>query len=362
MREFSHRDKLVIDILSQETREDIVYETDKIYDNIFILKVRGFLNKFRVLRAISKQIVLRRVIKTLPTYDYVHIQYIEDILSRDAKFIATNLKAKIIVSIWGSDFFQASKRKKTQIIPLLKEAKIITIINKSISKDFRDFYKGYNLEDKIQNLFFGLAPLEHIKEKVNLINSKESNRANWGFSKDKILITIGYNAREEQQHLKIISSFENSDEFLKIKDKVEFILPLTYPNNVSYKKKIKEKIFNSRYNYRLIEDYMSDEMVASLRCATDFMIQVPTCDMMSGSMLENLASKAIVIVGDWLPYDELEKMDLFFEKVQQVDELPNKIIISLGVDLKRVTEKNFEIVYNTFNWRTTIKKWDELYK
>jgi hypothetical protein len=354
-------ESLVIDVLSQENSDE-KYETDFLYDSIFTLTLPKFIKKTRILRGICKQYLFRRRISKLGHYDFVHIHYVEDILLRDAQYFVKKLKCKLIVSIWGSDFLRASDSKKKQMLPILKHASKITIANSLAKESFINYYSGSISNTKVTLCRFFIEPLAILKKVIEK-TTKDDSKLVFDFNK-KVLIAIGYNANEMQQHLEILRNIESNVDLDVFKDNIEFVLPLTYPKNIAYIQEIENCIKNSKFKYRLLTDFMSDDYISYLRIATDVMIQLQTTDMLSASTLEHMYAKNVVITGSWLPYRDLKDWGLVYEEVDEVKNIGkklNEILLNYDVLISK-TEGNSSILELNFNRDEIISKWIALYK
>ncbi len=354
-------DSLLIDVLSQDT-SDKKCETDILYNSIFTLSMPKFISKNRILRGIYKQYLFRRQISKLGHYDFIHIHYIEDILIRDAQYFVKKLKCKLIVSIWGSDFLRASNSKKQQMLPILKFAAKITIANSVAKESFLEYYSSNIPSTKVILCRFFIEPLAVLKKVMDKTTKTES-KLFFDFSK-KIVITIGYNASKMQQHLEILSAIESNGELDIYKEDIEFVLPLTYPQNTAYIQEIEKFTKDSKFKYRLLTNFMSNEEVSYLRIASDVMIQLQTTDMLSASMLEHMYANNIVITGSWLPYRDLKEWGLVYKEVEEVKGIGSKLH-QVVADYKAIllkTEVNNKVLEQNYNRDEIISKWVDLYK
>lgn len=352
---------LIIDVFSQETSDD-KYETDALYDSIFTLSMPKFISKNRILRGIYKQYLFRRQLSKLGHYDFVHIHYIEDILIRDAQYFVKKLKSKLIVSIWGSDFLRASDSKKQQMLPILKFASKITIANSVAKESFLEYYSESIPNTKVILCRFFIEPLTVLKKVIEK-STKTDSKLSFGFSK-KIVIAIGYNASKMQQHLEILRAIESNVDLDNFKEDIEFVLPLTYPKSIAYINEVENCIKNSKFKYRLLTNFMSDEEVSYLRIASDVMIQLQTTDMLSASMLEYMYAKNIVITGSWLPYRDLRNWGLVYEEVEEVKSIGkklNEVLLNYDVLMSK-TDGNSSILELNYNRDEIVSKWIDLYK
>lgn len=353
---------LQIDILSQDT-SCLDKSISKVYDNIFSIRVPVFLSKIRLFRILSQLILLSYYIHKMKNYDIVHIHYLENIIVWNRLF-SQQIKGKLIVSIWGSDFLRSSNRKRYFMQHIFNRADQITIASPTVKKQFDDFYNG-KYHKKISICQFGLQPLENIADiRLKGGNKNKITERFLGIVSSKIIVTIGYNASILQQHKDIVNCIESCDELTKYKDKIEFILPCTYPKNYDYLNTLSSLIKESKFHYTLLTDFLSDDDIAKLRICTDIFIQLQLTDMLSGSMLEHLAAGNIVVTGKWLPYDILDQLNIYMLKIDQIKNVTN-ILCAVIKNYNKYIEKcspNEEIILDNFRWKQVINKWFDVYK
>ena len=353
---------LEIDILSQDS-SDLFFPSDKFYNNIYALIVPSFFQKNRFLKVLYQHILFRKYIKRLDFYDVVHIHYVENIIVRDIRFFSKYIRGKLIVSIWGSDFLRASEDRKKNMTVLFNRADHITIASDKVIEEFKACYQKSSFLSKIVLCRFGLEPLESLISILRSGANARISKSKIGLCADKIVITIGYNASRLQHHIDIIENIERSPLLSPFHDKVEFLLPVTYPKDAEYIGIIKKTVVNSKFHYNVIEQFLSDEDIAHLRVASDIFIQLQPTDMLSGSMLEHLSAQNIVITGSWLPYDCLDQWGVFYRKIDCLELISNELhdVLNKFVPYKKLTCKNSDIIIDKFRWNNVIHDWLDLY-
>ena len=355
------REDIIFDIFSQDSNS-ITEENSKYFNEIINLGLPQILLNNRVIRGVSKQVVFRNKLKDLlrKKYDYVHIHYIEDIIIRDTDFFIKNLKTKLIISVWGSDFLRASSAKREQMRKLFRQCNRITISNTLVIEAFKEYYKGEEFCNKIVMLKFFVKPLNDLMvdydSKKHVIAKQEL-----GIDTSKTVLTIGYNASRMQQHLLIFEELFNNSKITSLKDNLYLILPLTYPKDKEYIELIKSKLEKSGFSYSIFTKFLSNDELLRLRYSSDIFVQLQTTDMMSGSMLEYLALGNLVITGSWLPYSELLDDGIVFTPINSISELPTEL---LKVDLLSLDKKisNSLAVKSIFDRNELISKWLEIYR
>lgn len=349
------------DILSQDS--DIIdKENSRYFNEIYNLKIPSYLLKNRLLRGLVKQIAFRTKLKYLfkNNYDYIHIHYVEDVIIRDIHFICNNLKSKLIVSVWGSDFLRATKRKREKMRKLFSFASTITISNEIVIEYFKDYYNSEIFCDKIKMVKFFVKPLDELMCNYRLSKHSESKQK-LGIDKNKIVLTVGYNASYMQQHTKILDALLGDDRFVEsYKDRIHLIFPLTYPKNEQYVNSIKAILDVSSFSYSLFTNFLNNQDLIELRYSSDIFVQLQTTDMMSGSMLEYLFLGNLVITGKWLPYNELLSEGMNFETITEISDL-SAFLLNLDLENLYRLRENQAVIKRVFGKDILISKWIDIY-
>lgn len=322
------------------------------YDHIFdgVVKTPGFLDImggrqiYYLYINKQRQKQIRELVK-LHQYDIVHIHYARYWISGWIK----DFPGKVIVTIWGSDFYRASAIALKLMRSLFQKAHTITFPSQKMSDDFA---KAYDTRPKHKIVRFGLEAFEYIDMKRT--GMKRTDR--------KINITIGYNRTVAQQHLLILGELKKiNSEILK---DIRIIIPFTYgPLDKEYREEIENSLKELEVEYIFIEEFLEDEAVAELRLESDIMIQLQPTDAFSGSMQEYMYADNVVITGSWLPYDDMKKKGIFFEEIEKMEDLSDKLVyvISRYNELKAKCENNIRLLNSISGWDSNINEWMNLY-
>lgn len=310
-----------------------------------IPKLRGFLT----MRRINK--VIKDVNENINQYDVVLLHGLWQLNC----YIFSRLNTKNIFTvgaIWGSDFYK--RVNNSPLFEIIDQCNLMIISTQQMVEDMLKV-KKINKE-KIRNCLFGLAPLQKLFE-LQKITSKESKKF-LGFEEDDFVIICGYNGSPNHQHLKILSVLMEIKPHLPAKTKL--VLPITYGGSKKYKEEVKQALEETGFDYVVYEDFLKDDEIAYLRKATDLMIQIPVTDAFSGSLQEHLFAQNIVIAGSWLPYKSLRDKGIYFETIDNVNELKGKLIFVLQnfAELKnKIVESNTPEKFKSSLWSECIKDW-----
>jgi len=295
--------------------------------------------------------------KFFQKYDLCHIHYnykLYSDISRTIRKIAPHL----VISIYGSDFLRRTLFQKKKQTKIYEKADLIAFLTEQTRVHFLDFY-GEEFRQKTRILRLGLRVLDFMDKicEETIIESRKT----LDIDPNSIVTVCGYNSLSEQNHKPLIKSL------LELKREIPknalFIFPLTYGDSKT-REEVKSLLKESNLNVLFFEQFMNDEEVARLRRATDIMINVQQTDHLSGSFLEHLYARSIVICGSWLPYDILVDKGVFFLTVDSPQEIGRKIIEVLThiEELRKKTAKNPQLVTDISRWDINMKKWIQAYK
>ncbi|MFC2156949.1 glycosyltransferase family 4 protein [Acidobacteriota bacterium] len=305
-----------------------------------------------------KLIMFKRVFrKFFNCYDICHIHYNYKLYS-DVSRTIRKISPKLIVSIYGSDFLRRTASQKKHQEKIYREADLITFLTEQTMQNFIGFY-GEKFRSNTRVLRLGLRVLDVMDDISE--ETKSESRKSLMIDPDSLVVTCGYNATPEQNHLEVIQSLLDVRD--KIPAKVLFIFPMTYGDKI-YREEIQRDLKDSDLNYLIIDRFLEDVDVARLRKSSDVLINVLQTDHLSGSLLEHLYARNIVLCGSWLPYDLLEERGVFFFKVDKPEDVGKKIveIMAQRNNLYLMTENNPQLVSDLSRWDINMKHWIQAYE
>lgn len=286
-------------------------------------------------------------------YDLIHILGVNPYFFVAKKELN---KENIISTIYGSEFYKSTKISKYLQKNIFDISKNVTFSNEKTSQDFCKYYGKYY--EKVKICRFGLSALDIISgTKI----SAEKIRNKMNLPLNSIIIAVGTNGYESQNHEIIIESINNIKK--NISKNIFLLLQMTYGTNNKYKEKIKDTLMKSDIKYRIYDKFLSEIDNALIKMSVDIAIQIQENDQFSGTMQEYLYAGALVITGSWLPYEKLEKSGVFFLKINNKYELENTIlnaIIHNDIYCEQC-KKNKKEIWNLSSWKKNISSWVELY-
>ncbi|MCA6363778.1 MAG: hypothetical protein IM638_12130 [Bacteroidetes bacterium] len=332
--------------------------TKTVYSNTFTPESQSRWLQIRIIKFFAIWYILRSQIGRIPHhYDAVHVFYVTPVLGF-LRFKVQALSKKLIVSIFGSEFYRSGKVLRWLVFRFIRRAQLITAANESTLNDVLAYYKLVDIPVKV--IPFGVKTLDII----NSISADtlEHTQKKLGIDDNKINIAVGYNGFPIQQHEAILASIEKSG--LSQRTDLCFVFQLNGAGPLEYKSKLIDKISKSVSNYLIFDKFLSDQELAVIRMSIDVMIQLQKTDQLSASMLEYMYSGAIVITGAWLPYDMLSKQGFYFFKIEHIDDIGEKLneILTNIVIEKSLSVVNKEKVWDLTNWAIKAKQWHSLYR
>jgi hypothetical protein len=350
--------RIQVDILS--TSRLPLKKSAQVYDNVYTPLINSALLNINGFRIWWRRFILKNHIKKISAqYDICNIHYADkDILPsvNDIK----KFSKKIICSVWGSDVYRAPEKILNKQKDYYNKIDLITFENNHTLEFFDNIF--HLPKSKYQFFTFHLKPLELMKKFENI--SRKEIKKFFNIDPDKIIITVGYSASPGAQHIRVIETLKKDNKLIELKNKICFFFPLTYPKNNNYLSKLKHNLNSFPFEYKLFLDFMPNEQIAYLRNASDIFIIVTVTDQLSGSLLEHLYAKSVVLAGEWLPYKVLEEKGTYFRKVSETFSNLGTLLLDTVVNLEREVSKcipNTDTIAQINNWDVIMKNWYDIY-
>ncbi len=289
--------------------------------------------------------------------DIIHIHYLSDGAYRFA-WCAKAKNSKIIGTYWGSDIFRISEKNAKVIKKRFKKTDAITMMSEKIANRFFELY-GDEFADKcIWNMPFGNEVFSHITE-IEKRFSRKDCKNEFNADPERILISVGYNGTEAQQHDIVLEQLAHLSDV--IKDRINLILHMGYGlNSEAYLQKVRDLSNALGIKTILLFTFLDFDEIAKLRLASDIYINAQTTDDYSGSVMEYLYAGCMLISGEWLNYRQLDKSGISYIKFNDFSELPK--LVSEAVESEKVRFiENRAAITSIFSWDCIKHKWHYLY-
>ncbi len=286
-------------------------------------------------------------------YDIIDIHFIE---AEYSKYIPT-LGKKYICSIFGSDLFRTTSKQKSKQQILFKNANGI-VLSKNMCPYFEESFPG--LESKYYFNQYGSNRLDAIDTIIETKNIKELY-IKYKIPKGKIVLTCGYNGKQQQQHIKLLNQLTLLPN--EVKSKLFLVLPLTYGLNDEYFLHIKKALANTQIESLTLTEYLTDDELIETRIISSITINTQTTDALSSSIKEAFVAKDTVLAGEWLPYDIYTDMGVIYQKISfsNVNEKLMNAINNID-ETEEMRNENCKKILAFASWNTLIGKWVNLYK
>ena len=294
-------------------------------------------------------------------FDVIHIHF----MALPYIVLACLLKRKtavLIGSFWGSDLFRVSRVIASLSRRLMGFFDCFTVFTEAMRKKFVDLYSE-KYSGKLKMMKFGFSGYDDINAVVKKC-SMEKCKEYFGVPAEKTTISIGYNARKEQQHIQVLTELMTAPKEIW-KDAV-FVFPLTYATATDNKSalinSLVELLDEMQIDYIILESFLTDEEIAMLRVSTDVFIHAQTTDAFSASVQEYVFAGAKVLNPTWIKYDEAVKQCAAgFLEYSSLNELPVLLSSVLSTERNTVlTDTNR--LYKLFSWDSVKESWQELYR
>lgn len=327
-------------------------------NNIRIIDTDVVATKNSSIKKISRYICpLYNFFKEGP-FDVLHVEYANHYGLMMASILSKFVK-KTIVSYWGSDLFRATENELKKYIKYLNKVDNITLCTNSMKKYFVQKYQDqYN--SKLKIIDYGANGFVAIDAAIG----KQAAECYFDFPNDKIVVLVGYNGSEGQQHIKVIDMLKNLS--VELQKKLYVVFPMTYAVNEEYSLRVKDEMNDScEFEVSILEDYLTPDQMAELFVKSDCMIHAQITDALSASVQEILYAGKLVFNPEWLEYEEIDKRGVFYKKYKDFKELEelfvNYVNGGISAEEKKLLEDNKRLLYEYSSWEILKDKWLSLY-
>ena len=315
----------------------------------FLFKNNGY-GLFDKSRWVIKALLNHHMTSQVRYYDLVNIQLLADY---DAFYPFIMDNTKVVVSYWGSDLLQASDKDLAKQKKWLKRSDIITVQSDELEKALIEKHKGLDIGNKVRKSLYPVNQ-DIFKTISENLSKKQSD--------NKVMISIGYNASENQNHLRILDQIDGLSRDLKVG--IRLYVHMSYGGSKAYLKAVENKLAGINVAYELNTKFLTDSEMAMKRIASDVFIHLPTTDAFCAALSESLIAENIVITGDWLPYALYEKHNVYMEKVSDINQLADRLekVIQDFQEKKTQCKNNQNRVLEIVDQERSVDSWYNIFQ
>lgn len=262
------------------------------------------------------------------------------------------------ITLWGSDILRVDNDMLSQMKYGFAHCKYIKGIDKLLDKVSDSYSHAY--DNKFLIAYFGDAMCDVIdnidSSTVNKLNQKLFERV-----KGRIIVTCGYNAMPAQQHEMIIEALNQLSN--EQKQKIYIVFPMTYEKSEKYIDKIINLLEKTGIDYLILDRFLSEEELATVRLKTDIVVNTQTTDALAAALVQHLYCGNVLIVGEWLEYKPFDSRDIFYIKTNSENLAKNiSEVIDEYPKFKALTLGNHDKLLDIASWDSTIHQWIKAYK
>ncbi len=285
--------------------------------------------------------------------DILDIHFVEPAYG---KYIPT-LNKTFICTLFGSDLFRTTAESKEKQRILFDTCNGI-LLSKNMLEYFEEHF-GKKTE-KYQFNQYGSARIDSVYDALSALDKTETQEK-WEIPAGRTVVTVGYNGKPEQQHLKALKALNRLS--AEEKSSLFLLFPMTYGGTVSYRGNLKNVAENYGFEHKIIEDRLSDAEISELRIISDISINTQTTDALASSVKEAFVAGDILLVGEWLPYDIYSDLGVHFLK-SNFEDLAMDLSNTLQ-DVEKLQQQcgnNADIIRKFASWNVLINQWISDYK
>lgn len=261
----------------------------------------------------------------------------------------------LVVSFWGHDVLDGSCLQTHMFQrAAIERADIVTVRSIDLrehlySKFGRQFAPKVRLAKFANDMFRERADL-------CLPRLRSAFRERHQIGATSIVIAIGHSGYEKERHLAVLETLRN----LPVQNRdVVLMLPVTYGGEPGYLHQVRIAAEQTGLRYVMLDTFTDRHGVWESRAAADIFVSVPDEDSFSGAMCEFILAGAVAIVGDWLPYGALRRLQVYHRSVETAAGARPQILAAIA-DLpaeRRRVEQTADALRVEVDIDTTVAGW-----
>jgi hypothetical protein len=303
---------------------------------------------------------VNKIRKKYGEIDFVHIHGLNSLRGMIGHWVRPYVK-KEIITIWGSELLQCTKKKRLENQLYYNEADCITVSTEQMRSELNRQY-SHKYENYTRINRFGLSVFDCIDE-ISKKESREELCSHFGITDPtKIMVLIGYNGRPRQKLIELTQALKKIP--VELQQRVVAIYTLTYGMDEKYYEEIQNEISSLKIEKVILKDYMNETETARLRCISDILLHAQPTDAFSASLQECLYAGGVVINGSWLHYGELERYGIKLIEYNNFIELHSTIttVLKNYGEIKRQMGDNKAILRKLSSQTSTAGSWKEIWE
>ena len=290
-----------------------------------------------------------------PHYDYCFVHYVGTVESVLAVWFRRKF-TRLTLVFWGSDIMRSGQQMRALQQKAIDKADYAVCDTEHLLSACKKAYQLQNVSAKCIRLPY--QNLYHLEELAPYNQSDFKTKLN--LPQEKILVAIGYNRTQAQQHLKVLEALSKLPQ--EYSDRCVFVLPLTYGGTTEkYQAELENALKESKLETCTLRTYLSTEDVARLTDCMDVFINAQTTDALASAVTEHLYSGTIMLHGDWLTYEDLRN-GYYTELFSSFEELSPKMIriIDTLSTCKEKAKVNCEKIKTMYDYDGICAAWNAL--
>lgn len=297
-------------------------------------------------------------------FDFIHVHSVVENSLKHAEMLMGR-KGKMILTYWGGDMFSKSNGQFMREKRYLNRAYKINVL-KDEMRDILNQKYHFEFDDKCRVFSFGNTNIGIMKRylgKYGKNRVKSIARKYFGIPEDKVVIAIGYSARPQQQHIKVINQLKKFSE--QKKEQIFLYCHMSYgQGGEEYLREVDNALRRCGCQYKINADYVKPSELAMMKLGTDIFVHAGTYDSLSESMLEYIYAGKKVFNPSWIKYDMFQQLGIQDIKYSSFEDLGSKLSDAINDPYwnASIEEQNRQGVGQLCDWELLLPKWLELYE
>jgi hypothetical protein len=271
---------------------------------------------------------------------------------------------RVVGVAFGTDILRRQEKRDRWLRYGLMRLDAISATNQNVIKKLKSDFP--NLEpEKISITRFGLPVFDHLNDLIENKIDGEASRLLLGYRPDRMLLSLGYCASQEQRQLSLIKFFLENERALS---NFDFVVPVQY-GSPEVAESVTEAcaLANERLNdqrFHVLTDFHDSLRSARMRMATNVLINHAVSDAFSGSVQEVIFAGNLVLAEKHLPYQNMPGFGTALRSYGSLSEalemLQPSYLRRWKSDSLQAARQNRLGLENSSSWKAVFPDWMEL--